>query len=137
DLASSRYSGRRAPPRSDADSILEEGMSHEDISFGVWPGNDELGGPVFYSYTAPPPSGIETATVEPVEAYYDTKLGEFLLPYTAVSRSEDPRKTLLRFFQSTYEAGAQLAGWDRQALEREFRSVPWTTGRPYDAPMIH
>ncbi|HWV39325.1 MAG TPA: DUF5996 family protein [Vulgatibacter sp.] len=134
DLAVTRFSGRPAPPLPDADSILREGHSHESCSAGLWPGTDALGGPLYYSYTVPAPPGYEAAPVEPDEARFDPDLGEFILPYDVVRRSARPRETLLRFLQSTYEAGADAAGWDRASLERQERRAPVEEA---EAPSLH
>lgn len=124
DLAVTRFSGRRAPTHAGADSIVREGYSHENCSAGLWPGTDALGGPLYYSYTAPPPKGYRSASVQPAGARFDPDLGEFVLPYEDVRRSPRPRETLLQFMQSTYEAGANAAGWDRANLERHERAAP-------------
>ena len=118
DLAVSRFSGRRAPERAGADPITREGYSHEVISGGFWPGGGEVKGPAFYSYTAPAPAGFEKQHVRPAAAFYHPKLSQFILMYEDVRRLEDPRAKILEFLQSTYEAGANLAKWDRVALER-------------------
>ncbi|HEY0839850.1 MAG TPA: DUF5996 family protein [Vulgatibacter sp.] len=118
DLAVTRYSGRRAPARPGADSITREAYSHEDSSAGIWPGTESLGGPWYYAYTAPAPKGYGDVPVEPPNARFDPGLGEFVLLYEAVRRSRSPRETLMRFLQSTYEAGADRGGWDRANLER-------------------
>jgi len=117
DLAVTRFSGRRAPERPGADGVTREAYSHEASSVGFWPGT----GPVdasFYSYATPPPSGFRNALVEPAAAFYHTQLGEFLLPYDAIRTSPSPSAALLAFCQTTYEAAANLAHWDRSALER-------------------
>ena len=119
DLAVSRFSGRTAPPRPDADVITREAYSHEVISHGWWPGQGPLGKAAFYSYTAPAPQGLSDQKVQPEQAYYSNDLGEFLLLYDDVRNASDPEKTLMDFLQSTYEAGANLAKWDRPALERQ------------------
>ena len=117
DLAVTRFSGRPAPPRPDADSITREAYSHEVISHGWWPGQG-LGKPSFYSYTAPPPEGLAEATIRPEKAFYSKELSEFLFLYDDVRTAPDPDKALMEFLQSTYEAGANLAGWSRVELER-------------------
>jgi hypothetical protein len=117
DLAVTRFSGRPAPPRPDADSITREAYSHEVISHGFWPGHG-LGKAAFYSYTAPAPDGLSEAKVRPDNAYWTTELSEFLLLYEDVRQAPDPAAALMEFCQSTYEAGANLAKWDRRALER-------------------
>lgn len=119
DLAASRFSGRRAPERPGADSWTREAYSHEVSSGGWWPGQGGFDAPMFYAYAAPEPAGFRTATVRPPEAFYEAKLGEFLLPYDAVRKSADPRSMLLDFLQTTYEAGANFGNWDRAALERQ------------------
>lgn len=119
DLAVTRFSGRAAPPRPDADAITREAYSHEVISHGWWPGEGPLGKPAFYSYTAPAPEGLAQAKIQPEKAYYSNDLGEFLLLYDDVRSAADPEGTLMNFLQSTYEAGATLAKWDRPALERQ------------------
>jgi hypothetical protein len=120
DLAVTRFSGRRAPERVGADHIQREAYSHEVSSVGFWPGMP--GGPVeepaYYAYMAPAPAGFAAAAVRPAAASYNQALGEFILPYEAVRTAADPEATLLAFAQSTYEAGATLANWDRAALER-------------------
>lgn len=117
DLAVTRFSGRTAPPREGADSITLEAYSHEVISHGFWPGQG-YGQPAFYSYTAPAPEGLANATIKPSEAFYSSTLGEFLLHYDDLRKATDPHQVLMEFCQSTYEAGANLAHWDRAALER-------------------
>ncbi len=118
DLAVTRFSGRRAPERPGADVITREAYSHEVSSVGWWPGSGNITGPAFYSYTAPEPPGFREWKVRPEAARYDTQLGEFILVYDDVRESSSPRETLLAFCQSTYEAGATLGKWDRNALER-------------------
>ena len=118
DLAVTRFSGRRAPPRPDADVITREAYSHEVISHGWWPGQGPLGKAAFYSYTAPAPEGLAEAKVQPQQAYFAKELGEFLLLYDDVRNASDPEAALTQFLESTYEAGANLGNWDRAALER-------------------
>jgi hypothetical protein len=119
DLAVTRFSGRRAPERPGADSITREAYSHEVCSVGFWPGSGNVADPAFYCYMAPEPQGYRDARVLPAAARYDASLGEFLLMYDEVRTAGSPSSTLLDFCQSTYEAGAKLAGWDRPSLERE------------------
>lgn len=88
------------------------------ISAGFWPGSGEIKGPAFYSYTAPAPADLSKQPVLPGKAFYHSQMGEFLLMYDDVLASGSPRAALLDFFQSTYEAGARLANWDRKQLER-------------------
>jgi len=117
DLAVTRFSGRRAPERPGADAMTREAYSHEVISLGFWPGTGDTDA-VFYSYATPEPPGFAKASVVPAAAYYNSELSEFFLPYESVRTAASPREALLGFAQSTYEAGATLGGWDRQALER-------------------
>lgn len=122
DHAVTRFSGRTAPPHPGGaphlgDWVMREAYSHEVSSAGFWPG-PELGEAAFYSYAYPEPDGFRTAAVRPDAARYDADLGEFVLPYEAVRQSGDPDAALLAFLQSTYEAAADGAGWDRAALER-------------------
>jgi hypothetical protein len=88
------------------------------ISHGFWPGGGTVPSAAFYAYAAPEPPGFQDAKVEPVEAFYSPDLSEFILPYDAVRSRQDPAETLRSFLQSTYEAGARLAQWDRASLER-------------------
>jgi hypothetical protein len=118
DLAVTRFSGRRAPPRPGADRITQEAYSHEVSSLGFWPGGGKVPGAAFYSYAAPEPPGFRAWPVRPAAARYDTELGEFLLMYDDVRRAPSPRQALLDFSQTTYEAAATLGHWDRQQLER-------------------
>jgi len=117
DLASTRFSGRRAPERKDADPITREAYSHEVISAGFWPGGGDVKGAAFYTYAAPEAAGFKTAQVRPEKAFY-SPLGEFLLMYDDVRQSTEPEKLLMEFLQSTYEAGANLGNWPRAELER-------------------
>jgi hypothetical protein len=114
DLACTRFCGRPAPPRKGV--ITGPAYSHEEMSAGFWPGAG-FDGPAFYAYSAPPPAGLELEQVRPAEAGWNKKLGEFILMYDDVRKSESPRDTLLEFLQSTYDAGARLAKWDSAALE--------------------
>jgi len=124
DHAVTRFSGRTAPPREGADKITVEAYSHEVISHGFWPGGNGVEA-AFYSYTAPEPAGLDQSQIEPRAAFYSKDMKEFLLPYDAVRQSPSPETALMDFLQSTYEAGANLAKWDRKALERQdtMRSV--------------
>jgi hypothetical protein len=118
DLAVTRFSGRRAPPRDAADSITREAYSHEVISAGFWPGGGDIKGAAFYAYAAPEPPGFAQHPVSPVQASYHPQLKEFLLMYDDVRRSPSPRSSLLEFLQSTYVAGADCGKWNRQELEK-------------------
>ena len=122
DLASTRFSGRRAPERKDADPITREAYSPEVISAGFWPGGGDVKGAAFYAYGAPEPAGFKTAQVRPEKAFY-SRLGEFLLMYDDVRQSTEPEKLLMEFLQSTYEAGANLGNWPRAELERTTSSA--------------
>ncbi len=119
DLAVTYFSGRPAQLPPDADSITREAYSHEVISFGFWPGDATFPQAAFYSYTKPAPAGLEKQTVRPDTAYWDTTMGEFFLKYDDVRTAKSPEQAVLDFCQSTYEAGANLAHWDRNALERQ------------------
>jgi Family of unknown function (DUF5996) len=118
DLAVTRFSGRRAPARAGADSITREAYSHEVISAGFWPGNGGFGEAGFYSYAAPSPSGLEAAMIHPKEASYNPNLGEFIYLYDDLRQAPSPDDALMQFLESTYSAAADLAQWDRKALER-------------------
>jgi hypothetical protein len=123
DLAVTRFSGRPAPPHPGGvpnfpDAIAREAYSHEVSSCGFWPGSGPVAEPAYYSYAYPEPAGFRDAAVQPSPAYYSQDLGEFILPYEAVRTAPDPDATLLAFLQSTYDAAADLARWDRRALER-------------------
>jgi hypothetical protein len=117
DLAVSRFSGRRAPPRPGADPITLEAYSHEVSSAGFWPGTGDVRGAAFYSYIVPEPAGYSQSPVRPGSSFYHTGLHEFILMYDQVRDSPSPGEKLMEFLQSTYEAGATLARWDRGALE--------------------
>ena len=118
DLAATRFSGRRAPERPGADAITREAYSHEASSAGFWPGGGAIQEAAFYAYAAPEPEGFGQAPVRPAQAYYHPELKEFLLRYDDVRTSASPRAALLEFLQSTYEAAANLAKWDRKELEK-------------------
>ncbi len=121
DLAVTRFSGRVAPPHPGGaphcgPQVMWEAYSHEVSSAGYWPGPDGEG--VFYSYAYPEPAGYRSAPVRPDAAGFDEVLGEFTLPYSVVRTAADPDAMLLDFLQSTYEAAADRARWDRVSLER-------------------
>jgi hypothetical protein len=123
DLAVSRFSGRRAPEHPGGvpnlpDWVTREAYSHEVSSAGFWPGGGPVPYPAFYSYVYPEPAGFAEAAIRPEEAFYSTDLREHVLAYEVVRRASSPDDTLLDFLQSTYEAAAELAGWDRASLER-------------------
>jgi hypothetical protein len=123
DLAVTRFSGRPAPPHPGGiphlpDWITREAYSHEVSSCGFWPGGGAVPYPAFYSYAYPEPPGFREAAIRPAAAFYSTDYGEYVLPYDSVRQAESPDAVLLDFLQSTYEAAAGLAGWDRAALER-------------------
>lgn len=122
DLAHTRFSGRTAPPHPGGvpncgPHVMWEAYSHEVSSCGYWPGPPGEEG-VFYAYAYPEPSGYRDAVVAPSGARWDDDLGEFVLPYELVRTAADPDALLLAFLQSTYEAAADAARWDRGALER-------------------
>jgi hypothetical protein len=117
DHAVTRFSGRAAPPREGADKITVEAYSHEVISHGFWPGGNGTQA-AFYAYATPEPAGFGDAKVKPDAAFYSKDVQEFFLMYDAVRQSASPENALMDFCESTYEAGANLACWDRKALER-------------------
>jgi hypothetical protein len=124
DIAATRFSGRHAPERPDADYITREAYSHEVISHGFWPGDGEvIKDAAFYAYAAPEPAGFRDQRVMPSKAFYSGQKNEFFLMYDDVRLSRSPEQALLEFCQSTYEAGANLAKWDRANLERPAAST--------------
>ena len=121
DLAATRFSGRPAPPHPGGAPncpawVMEEAYSREASSVGWWP-QSEAPGPAFYAYAYPEPAGFRSARIGQAEAFFDRRFGEYLLPYDAVRTIADPDAAVLDFFQTTYEAGADLGGWDRSTLE--------------------
>ena len=122
DMAVARFSGRPAPLHPGGvpnlpDAVAQEAYSHEVSSDGFWPGSPGVEQAMFYAYAYPEPDGYAQAAVEPAEAHYNETLKEFVLPYDAVRTAPDPDRALLAFLQSTYEAAANAADWDRKALE--------------------
>ncbi|RYD81823.1 MAG: hypothetical protein EOP53_05375 [Sphingobacteriales bacterium] len=122
DLAVSRFSGRSAPMHPGGvpnlpDRVAQEAYSHEVSSAGFWPGNEMVPFAAFYSYIYPEPAGFKEAKISPAEAYYDKTLGEYILPYAVVQQAENPGEILMQFLQTTYEAAANAAHWDREMLE--------------------
>ncbi|NCT66458.1 MAG: hypothetical protein GXC76_02310 [Rhodanobacteraceae bacterium] len=123
DLAATRFCGRRAPRHPGGapncpDYVMVEAYSHECASCGFWPGGGAVAEPVFYAYAYPEPPGFAAHPVRPAASAYDARMREFLLPYEAVRAAAEPDRMLLEFLQSTYEACAELAHWDRAAIER-------------------
>jgi Family of unknown function (DUF5996) len=123
DLAVTRFSGRTAPPHPGAPNLARfvavEAYSHEVSSCGFWPGGGPVNEPVFYTYAYPEPQGFKDYQVHPQEAFYHTGMREFMLPYDVVLNTKSPDDVLLNFLQSTYEAAAMCAKWDRRTLERQ------------------
>ena len=122
DLAVTRFSGRKAPKHPGGApniplEVMQEAYSHEVSSAGFWPGNPDFPEAAFYSYCYPTPDAFKEQPVQPDAAYYYPELGEFILPYAAVQQADDPDAMLMNFLQTTYEAAANTADWDRAALE--------------------
>ena len=122
DLAVTRFSGRTAPPHPGGvpnlpDAVAREAYSHEVSSAGFWPGGGLIDYPAFYSYAYPEPPGYRGAPLRPEGAFFDSRMGEFILPYEVVRTADDPDTVLLDFLQATYEAAADQGAWDRPALE--------------------
>jgi hypothetical protein len=127
DLACTRFSGRPAPKHAGGapncpDWVMVEGYSRELSSCGFWPGGGEEG--AFYAYAYPEPDGFGSFSVQPDAAYYSDEYRQFLLPYEAVRAAQNPDQTLLQFLHSTYEAAAELGGWDRAVLEDNPQPLP-------------
>jgi hypothetical protein len=118
DLAVTRFSGRRAPERPGADSITREAYSHEVISHGFWPGGGGFPDAAYYAYAAPEPAGLSEPKIRPAKAGYLKEMSEFILAYDDVRAAASPESDLMEFMESTYEAAADLAKWDRANLER-------------------
>lgn len=131
DLALTRFSGRLAPPMEGGTSSDREAYSHEVISFGFWPGDENVPEPAFYSYTWPAPEGLTDEPLRPDSARWGEMHGSpmALVAYDAVRSAEEPRDAILSFLESAYRAGATRGGWD----EASFRpQVPF--GPPGRAP---
>jgi len=120
DMACTRFSGRTAPEHASmpglADRVTRDAYSHEVSSCGFWPGAPGIEA-FFYSYAYPEPPGYREYPIAPAQGRFDANFGEFILPYEAMRLSDDPDAVLLAFLQSTYEAAANCAHWDRAALE--------------------
>jgi hypothetical protein len=123
DLAVTRFSGRPASPVH-ADRVTQEAYTHEAISFGFWPGDDNFGDAAYYSYTAPEPQGLRDQPLS-AGAWIESGPGSLAtLPYETVRTARDPRTTLLAFCQSAYDAGARLAGWDTTSFTSTWCPTP-------------
>lgn len=125
DLAVTRFSGRQAPeyqggPPNIPLKVMQEAYSHEVSSCGFWPGSDNYPHPAFYAYCYPAPADFKQQPVEPEEAFYSEEMGEFVLLYENIRQSPHPEEMLMKFLQTTYEAAANTAGWDRKTLEFRF-----------------
>ncbi len=117
DLAVTRFSGRPAPPR-EGPAFMRDAYSKEVISHGFWPGGGQIDEAAFYAYAVPEPAGLKDVKPRPEASYYHSGLGEFILPYEAVRTAASPDQAIRHFVDSTYDAAAALAKWDRAALER-------------------
>jgi hypothetical protein len=134
DMAVTRFSGRRAPEHPGGipnlgDWVTREAYSRECSSCGFWPGSGPMPEPAFYAYMYPEPDGYRDHAIRPDQAFYSEEMREYLLPYETVRRAGDPDRMLHDFFRSTYEAGAELGGWDRRDLEHDYPA-----GRPRAEP---
>jgi hypothetical protein len=140
DLATTRFSGRLAPPHPGGipnfpDDVAREAYSHEVTSIGFWPGNRDAPEPIFYAYAYPTPDGFSSAAVQPEQAFWLDELGEFALQYAVAIAAEDPEAMLASFFESTHAAAAELARWDRKALECDHHEgSEWWRTRPHRSP---
>lgn len=115
DLALTRFSGKKVEPRADAGTVEREAYSHEVISFGFWAGDDNVTAPAFYSYTAPEPKNLMDEKLQPEQAFWDNTKGAMaLLMYDYAQKTENPRKAILEFLESAYQAGAKAANWDTE-----------------------
>ena len=119
DLAVTRFSGKRAPVDPNANVLNREGYSHEVISCGFWPGSGAIQSPAYYAYCVPKPDGLEDHPIHPGRAFFSKESGLFFLLYDEVQKAGSPDATIMEFLQSTYDASAHLAGWNRAELERE------------------
>jgi hypothetical protein len=123
DLAATRFSGRTAPIHPGVPNcgrfVMIDAYSHELSSCGFWPGGGPVDEPAFYAYAYPEPKGFKNYRIQPPGAFYQQEMGEFILPYDLVRKAKSPDDLLLSFLQSTYEAAAINAKWDRLALERQ------------------
>ncbi len=125
DLAVTRFSGHTAPPHPGSPNMARfvavEAYTHEASSYGFWPGGiGMIEEPIFYAYAYPEPTGFKDFNIQPPEAFYHAGMSEFVLPYEFVRKSKSSDNVLMTFLQSTYEAAATLANWDRHALERQY-----------------
>lgn len=120
DLAVTRFSGKKAPPMPPEARLSDkEAYSHECISFGFWAGDDNIQEPAFYSYTYPSPEDLSMEELEPATANWILNNGTpmAILTYADLKEEDNPRKVLLEFLESAYQAGARRAGWDVDALK--------------------
>ena len=122
DLATTRFSGRTAPPHPGGvpnlpDAVAREAYSHEVFSAGFWSGGGPAPYPLLYAYAYPEPKGFREATGLPPGARFEEALGEYVMPYNTIRAAADPEAAILAFLQATYVAAADNAAWDRAALE--------------------
>jgi hypothetical protein len=122
DLCVSVFSGRPAPEHADVPGVprrvVREAYSHEEATWGFWPGDDRFPAPAFYAYIYPEPPGYRSWRAQPDIATYSQVMGEFILPYERLREESDPGLLVRQFLETTYEAAATTAGWDRAAIER-------------------
>ena len=118
DMATQRYSPRQLPTPDGMDEATRESYSREQISSGFWFGDPGTPEPTFYSYTYPEPDGIEARGLRPASAHWAVSRGSHTANYSynEARESADPVGSALEFYQSAYEAGAALAGWDEASL---------------------
>jgi len=112
DLRDVRYLNKPVNQKPETNFIERNAMDVEQIELGWWHGNEKYPRPAYYSFTWPKPNGIEKAKIKPSKAYWNEELSEFILDYNEIRTSSNPEDDLLAFFNSTYQVGAKLAGWD-------------------------
>ena len=122
DLSATRHSGQPAEPPPAGGYLMRVAEDEENWAAGFWPGSGPVDYPAFYAYVYPQPDGLPRAHIEPEAAFWSAEMRELILPYDAVRTAADPEATLMRFLQSSYVAGADLAGWDRERLE--YQEIP-------------
>ena len=122
DLAVSIFSGHPADAGA-PDFIQRNAMDAEEIAFGWWPGDDRYPRAAFYAYAHPAPDSYGQATLETPTAKWEPDLGEYILDWDDVVRSEDPQATAISFVRSALRLSCASCGWD-EALAASLEGNP-------------
>jgi hypothetical protein len=111
DLAVNLFSGQPAEPPAQ-DFIMRNAMDAQEVAVGWWPGDPRYPKAAFYAYAHPAPPGFASAALQPAAARWAPELGEYVLDWSDVCASPDPRAAALAFARSAFVHACAACEWD-------------------------